>query len=65
MELILIASNGTILALLYQKLLHYEGILVDMRSRISSLEEVAVERRKKGDRRFTPLVRDANIDGSL
>lgn len=46
MEMILFASNGTILALLYQKLLENEKILIELRGRVSALEGAIIERRK-------------------
>lgn len=61
MELLLLASNGTILGLLYQKLLDNERILVELRNRVSALEAIAVERRKRGNGNLTPLNRDDTI----
>lgn len=46
MELLLLGLNGSILSLLYTKLLENEKVLSELRIRISNLEGAIIERRK-------------------
>lgn len=46
MELLLLGLNGSILTMLYGKLLENEKLLSELRMRISNLEGAIIERRK-------------------
>lgn len=61
MEVLLLVANGSILSLLYQKLLDNAVILADLRNRVADLEALAAERRKRGKEGLTALLRDDTI----
>lgn len=57
MEILLLAMNSAILSLLYQKQLEQSSDLATLKSRISTIEGVIIERRK-------PIRIDCNLSDS-
>lgn len=54
MELLFLGLNGSILSLLYTKLLENEKLLAELKLRIANLEGAIIERRK-------PIRSDCNL----
>lgn len=58
MEVLVLLFNSAILSLLYQKQLEQSEDLGSLKARLSSLEALAVERRRRGKEGLTTLLRD-------